>query len=748
MADPVFLLNGLWAEISPDGTKIAFSRFSTTDLGADGTGTFQLWVADSDGTDEVCISASIPTKHVGMACWHPSGDWLIVTREMASYTGLHFNAHPGKGVFVNLWAVTPDGVTWHQLTDYATAAVGSPYFAEPIGALQAKFNSSGTKIAWSRKIGVDPEVPTGFAYWDLVIADWVETLGVPSLENQQVFTPGYVGTTFYEVWDWKNDDSEMILATDSNTAAVYMDTQLWRPGFASISNVSGPNLQWDEQAFYSPDESRIALMSSYQQLVPFDAYNLWDTWYSDIWTVDAVPGAQRIQRLTYFNEPGHDMYFARDPGVVVRAIPCQWRDDGTMLIQLVTNTGSTQHHEDSQIWVMVTDGAYVEMPTEITLTLQSDIDDTHIVYVAPTTNYDTSELMAVGDTSAAASLASRILLRFNGIEQIPYNATIKKVTLSLYEAAAYDTVSAGSWQIDVYRVLKDWEASEATWNKATSATSWTTPGAGQDVSATPSASLKVDGIAAAGFVHWSSLALRDDVVDMVRGKGNFGWAIAATDVEFAGVAGLSGNIFASSDNSIPNYRPRLVIVYELVREIDEGAAPSLPSCFSEVSAWAGGFEGWVADELEAVHDRIDAVPVPPVDLCAALPDLNPLGCLVSAYGIDNTQISFAEPGTAPVAGSGVLPSPWDQILPEIVDYRDGIKSFDGIDNASWKPFTVTFSQEVANSNYHVFWVLDDAVACDVQIHSQTTTSFVMAIVGRTSSPSTVRLRWVLLVLSA
>lgn len=354
MSAPVYLTDGWYGAICAATGKLAFSRFNESAVGADGTGTFQLFVADRDGSNEVCISAAIPTLHVGAVTWHPSGAWLLVTREMSSHYGVHAIAHPGNGLYVNIWAVTPDGATWVQLTDYANTPVGAPYFAEPIGALIPKVNQDGTKLAWARKIGYELGSPDGLAYWDIAVADLV-TVGTPSLANEAHYTPG--SARFYELWDWTRDGQKLIVVSDYETVDAYLDPHLWLVGSNELQKLTWPNLQWEEQAFFSPNDRRVVMMTTYGQTTVYNPVEFWTTFFTDLFLLDAKVGAQRLERLTFFNLVGHAQYFPRDAGIVVRAIPSQWLDDGTLLIMLMLNDGPVQLHAQSELWVMETDGA-------------------------------------------------------------------------------------------------------------------------------------------------------------------------------------------------------------------------------------------------------------------------------------------------------------------------------------------------------------------------------------------------------
>lgn len=557
MTVPTFVTLGSWPEISPDGTKIAFSRFSETDTGADGTGTFQLFVADVDGSNEVCLSSAFLTTHVGMAHWHPSGDWIICTREMTvGYDGVHFNAHPGKGIFTNIWAVRPDGTDWTQLTTYASTRDGSPMHS-PIGALQCRFNSGGNKLAWSSKIGTDASLP--FAYWNLCVAEFSLPSDVPTLGTPDTYTPG--SGTFYEVFQWSAAGTEILVATDA--ASVLVESCMWNPGTNALTYITGPDTEWDEWSFFSPDETRVAVMTSRNQLVQYTGSAFWDTLFTDIWTMDAAAYGANWQRLTYFNDPDHWMYFPRAEGTTVRVLASQWLADGTLVFYVNTNVGSDQDHAGSQVWIW--EGVTGEYTGKTTQAVFNPTADTFLLNATPTTNYGSNALLAIGDSTAAASAACESALKFD-LSSIPATAVVTAVSLQLREYAAYDTASVGEWDAEVWRVLKDWVGSEATWNIRQTGSSWATAGAralGKDAGEEPVDSIVLDGVAANDFVEWTGQGLVDLVQGWVDGTyENYGVIITALDAESQGTTPLAANLFRSNDYSVSSHRPRLVVWYE------------------------------------------------------------------------------------------------------------------------------------------------------------------------------------------
>lgn len=210
------------------------------------------------------------------------------------------------------------------------------------------------------------------------------------------------------------------------------------------------------------------------------------------------------------------------------------------------------------------------MPIETII--QPAAADTFILNATPTTNYGTNALIAIGDATAAASAAYRILLKFN-TSGIPVNARVLTAALELNEYAAYDTAGTGSWSASLYPLLRNWVEAEATWNQYSSGNNWTTAGAagvGSDINASVD-SITLDGTAAAGFVTWNGSGLVSLVQSWVNGSlANYGVAVAAPTAENKGAAPLSANLFRSTDYGTAGDRPKLTVTYAMGLPLVDG----------------------------------------------------------------------------------------------------------------------------------------------------------------------------------
>lgn len=104
-------------------------------------------------------------------------------------------------------------------------------------------------------------------------------------------------------------------------------------------------------------------------------------------------------------------------------------------------------------------------------TLYATADSTMKVDV-PTTNFGSSMYLMVGEANTGTGLTRRTLIKFD-VSAIPAVATVVTAVLRLY---CDQDSSSNARTYSVYRVIRPWVETEATWNKATSSASWATAG--------------------------------------------------------------------------------------------------------------------------------------------------------------------------------------------------------------------------------------------------------------------------------
>jgi len=105
-----------------------------------------------------------------------------------------------------------------------------------------------------------------------------------------------------------------------------------------------------------------------------------------------------------------------------------------------------------------------------TTIIQPSNADTQIMAYSPNSNNGAGQDMGVG--FATPNELARSLIKFD-LSLIPANQIIDSVTLSLYTSATYVALPP----IKLYRLLRDWVETQATWNIYASGASWQIAGA-------------------------------------------------------------------------------------------------------------------------------------------------------------------------------------------------------------------------------------------------------------------------------
>lgn len=359
--------NGVAADYSPIPDKLSFMRFRSDILGNDNTGTYELYIANSDGSNAVCISCTdIPggpraNQHKGAQQWHPNGQWMVAVVEMPAHGSTHASVAPGTGLQNDIYAISADGTQWVKLTNYApiTAATAWPGaflpWATPGGALVPRFNKSGSKVIWGEEIGWAPlPSPYSFGVQRIAVADFVIVAGVPQLQNKVTYTlSSHVmngGTnTFYEPWSPNGDGTLMTIATDHNTVnPAVLDMYLFNLATGQVTLKLSPSpdaFQWEEQAQFSPDGTRIAYMTTANHVPPYQAASFIATFRTDLWLMNA-DGSNKT-RLTDLTNAAR----AEFKGSQAYAIPGTWKDSRSFYYELNRMGGSGQLLDQSEIYL-------------------------------------------------------------------------------------------------------------------------------------------------------------------------------------------------------------------------------------------------------------------------------------------------------------------------------------------------------------------------------------------------------------
>jgi hypothetical protein len=382
-------------------------------------GTRVLYVANEDGSDPTCIGCQDVTdgqngvqiyqvapstsatpnslveqkgftvyanQNKDIASWTPDGQWIIASVEMPKHPFTHVIGESSLGLYNNLWAISANGKTWVQLTDYentwqyadpvasiafqcsdtkncsvgcqyATASNDIPYGAytcsapnQPppaVGLMRAAVGNVETSdmvpVAFAERVGVDSSY-TWLGPLQVAIANIDLSSGMPALvDYQRNFTPtpsnpsgaglwsNPNGTTkiaiSYETWGFSQDDSVLGLASD-----VFLSTSksgVQQP-FTEHSDLFADVVGWKWQSPQSlTDLSAYSSLYAYPPNAAPAPYNTWGYWEEPlVYSVNA-PGPQ---------------FFAFGSSADLNP---PWNPDG----------GSSSHTFGLETWIEPTDGS-------------------------------------------------------------------------------------------------------------------------------------------------------------------------------------------------------------------------------------------------------------------------------------------------------------------------------------------------------------------------------------------------------
>lgn len=177
--------------------------------------------------------------------------------------------------------------------------------------------------------------------------------------------------------------------------------------------------------------------------------------------------------------------------------------------------------------------------------------DTYIREASATTNYGTAASLQVdGDEPSGSGTDMSILLAWD-ISEIPADATVQSVTLTL------NTINISNGPYFCYALLRAWDEGQASWNQAASGSAWSSAGA---LGATDRDSLPLCTISAPVLAPLS-VDLNTDGIAAVQA-----WvdgSLANNGLVISDSVTSDGADFDSSDSASAINRPKLEIVYSV-----------------------------------------------------------------------------------------------------------------------------------------------------------------------------------------
>lgn len=294
----------LW---SPDSSMYVVNQQDTA-------GVFQLYIGTKHSSTLTCISDVGPQHWYRpwyelnklQVRWDPSGKYLVCGVEKEFYNELLYTPYSLRldwlesGVWMNIWAVTPDGKKWYELDSTIHGFTG------------VAFTPDGKKGAWAQMLDTS-ETNESFGVWWLELSTY-DTTGGPHFSSTLNITPP--GAKWVEPGDFSPINGNLLLF---NSDIGLKDPQGQDQYILDISTGKVTNLTkspkvWDEHGVFSPDGKKVLLMSSYPYRYDTNTYHTLSLKTEFILIdPDTIKGPYSgVEQLTHYDTTG---YVESDSGI-------------------------------------------------------------------------------------------------------------------------------------------------------------------------------------------------------------------------------------------------------------------------------------------------------------------------------------------------------------------------------------------------------------------------------------------------
>ncbi len=324
---------GVRVLVNKYGGRVSWSpqgpiAYSLDDHIVSGTRYADIYTSSASGSNPRCLTCtSNQIAHLSndIPLWAPNGNFIIFQSEDPSlgYVPPQL-AQGGAGFDNNLWAATPDGKSFYQLT----------HISRGDAILHPQFSRNGQELAWA---GYDRGAGTFTRQWDIHIARFqIDPSGRPYLSEEKVFRPGISDrSTFYETHGF-TPNGELIFSSNMNSPyensckACALGIWEWYPASQQNPVLLTPNTSsWNEHASMTPDGKHIAWITS--QGEPFTPASNWGlTLRTDWWLMNANGTGKK--QITFFNSPSSQ---TSSSNLRVICADSSWNPSGTELVGTV-----------------------------------------------------------------------------------------------------------------------------------------------------------------------------------------------------------------------------------------------------------------------------------------------------------------------------------------------------------------------------------------------------------------------------
>jgi hypothetical protein len=306
-------LGGMPGIYSPDSALYFINKL-------DKKGVYQVYIGKRGDSTLQCISLDGPQgkhrtwkkRNKMQVQWHASGKFIICAVEWDDYPELHYTPHRTRlgllqcGIWMDIYAVTPDGKSWYPLVKTVRGFTGPA------------FTTQGNRCAWAEARDTGDLRKDRFGIWRLKLAEFKITDGIPSITGIKDITPP--GTNWVEPGNFAPDGVSLLITADQGlTDARGQDQYILNVNTGEMKNLTNTPNVWDEHGMFSADGSKIVWMSSYPYRSDPNSFRIIGI-KTEFMIMNADGTGQ--QQLTHFCEKGYPEYGSGIAAVGV------WAPDG------------------------------------------------------------------------------------------------------------------------------------------------------------------------------------------------------------------------------------------------------------------------------------------------------------------------------------------------------------------------------------------------------------------------------------
>jgi hypothetical protein len=284
-------------QLLDEGGRVSWSVNNVIAYDTQGSdGYFNLYTILPDGSGNTCLTCSgspgasaLPGLNVGNPIWSRDGKFIIFQVQMVNLGDAlaNFPDFPGSGWQNDLWATDTNGHFWRL-----TSQAGNN--SNQGGVICPTISWDGTKLAWGQRTSTSPAKPTSaFGTWELAVAAWSETGGVPSIGAPSYYSPG-ANNYYYEPHGFSIDNQTVFFMGNLTPGMeeYAMNIYSFNLQTSTLTNLTNTLTDWYEYPVSLPSVDKVVYM--------YFNRTTYSTCHSDLWLMN-YDGTDK-ERLTFYND--------------------------------------------------------------------------------------------------------------------------------------------------------------------------------------------------------------------------------------------------------------------------------------------------------------------------------------------------------------------------------------------------------------------------------------------------------------